>query len=187
MGERVKCLALLRVRPSLRKRFLNHKVLKYSRVTETGASVLEFLINLVHCRTEYTWPLGIVAFHLAHGFISVRAVEGRPWAEPSGPLPLAMAIKVHWLSLHWALYAFTSWPFQSPLLSVFILQMFQFSALKLEHERQLFSLWVLWRPGPGAVNPVRRTYQPFEGFVWKSLNWGREIDPFSSQNCSRFH
>lgn len=46
--------------------------------------------------------------------------------------------------------ASTSWPVQSPLFSVFILQLFQFSALTSEHETQLFSLLLLFQ-GPGPV------------------------------------
>lgn len=55
MGESiVKFLALLRVRHSLRKMFINHKVIKYSRVTEIGSSLLEFFVKLVYCRIVYT-------------------------------------------------------------------------------------------------------------------------------------
>lgn len=178
-----KFLALLRVKHSLRKTFLNHKMIKHSKVTEIGVSLLEFFIKLVHCRIVYIWPLRTVGFHLAHGFVSVKAVEGRQWVEPSDPLPLnghQSSLVISTLSS--INCAFPSWPIQSALFSVFVSQMFQFSALKLEHETQLFSLWVLWRPGPGAVNPIGRTYQPFGGFVWKSLNQGSRIGPFSSQN-----
>lgn len=53
--------------------------------------------------------------------------------------------------------SFTSWLIPSPWFSVLVLQMFQLGALKLEHETQLFSLWVLWRLG--TVLWVGRMYQ----------------------------
>lgn len=179
----VKFLALLSVMHSLRKMFLNHKGIKYSRVTEIGTSLLKYFNKLVHCRVVYTWPLRIIGFHMAPGFISVKAVEGRQQVEPSDPLPLnghQSPLVISTLSS--INCAFTSWPIQSPSFSVFVLQMFQVSVLKLGRETRLFNLRVLWRPGPSAVNPANRMYQTFEPFVGKSWNQDSKIVPFSSLN-----
>lgn len=70
--------------------------------------------------------------------------------------------------------AFTSWPVQSPLFSVFILQLFQFSVLTSEHETQLLSLLLLLQ-GPGqCCEPSRQNVPTLWGFcveVIKPRQW----------------
>lgn len=69
---------------------------------------------------------------------------------------------------------FTSWPVQSPLFSVFILQLFQFSALTSEHETRFSACYYYFEDLAQCCEPSRQNAPTLWGFcveVIKLRQW----------------